>query len=220
MDSNQNLTKDSEKTNISQQEKQKKEVEVVLLGNKHFIIAETQNGLTFYDPSKKNEKLNIYGNMDLAVLKKGLTEHFENYYITPSLIDIKTDLEKKTGIQSNIEHYYGSEKNINNFLPQSIQQKMEDVKKQGYLTESHNSAFDRQIETARKTGYVQGVCECVAAIGDDHTLGKKLLTEMKVDKDMAKKFANPETYKALEKGIFAQKQDQKIEQTQEQSFKR
>ena len=72
----------------------------------------------------------------------------------------------------------------------------------------------REIETARKAGYVQGVCECVAIIVDNHTLGKKLLTEMKVTKDMAKKFATPETYKTLEKGIFAQKQDQKLEQTQ------
>jgi len=70
----------------------------------------------------------------------------------------------------------------------------------------------REIETARKTGYVQGVCECVAAVGDDHALGKKLLAEMKVTKDMAKKYANPETYKTLKQGIFAQKKDQKIEQ--------
>jgi len=73
--------------------------------------------------------------------------------------------------------------------------------------------IDRRFETVHETGYVQGVCECVAAIGDDYTLGKKLLSEMKVTKDTAKKYANPETFKALEQGIFAQKQDQKIEQT-------
>jgi len=72
----------------------------------------------------------------------------------------------------------------------------------------------REIETARKAGYVQGVCECVAVIGDDHALGKKLLTEMNVTKDMAKKFANPETFKTLEQGIFAQKQEQNLEQSQ------
>jgi hypothetical protein len=71
-----------------------------------------------------------------------------------------------------------------------------------------------EIETARKAGYVQGVCECVTAIGDDYTLGKKLLSEMNVTKDMAKKYANPETYKTLEKSIFAQKPEQKLEQTQ------
>jgi hypothetical protein len=77
---------------------------------------------------------------------------------------------------------------------------------------SSNKTLNRQLETARKTGYVQGVCECVVAIENDHVLAKKLLTEMKVDKDMAKKYARPKTYKTLEQGIFAPKQDQKLEQ--------
>ena len=72
----------------------------------------------------------------------------------------------------------------------------------------------REIETARKAGYVQGVCECVAVIGDDHALGKKLLTEMHVTKDLARKYANPEIFKTLEQGIFASKTEQKQEQTQ------
>jgi len=74
--------------------------------------------------------------------------------------------------------------------------------------------FESQLELARKAGYVQGVCECVAVVGNEQNLGKKLLNEMNVTKDMAKKFANPETYKTLEKGIFAQKPEQKLEQTQ------
>jgi len=74
------------------------------------------------------------------------------------------------------------------------------------------------IQLAKKAGYVQGVCECVAVLGDDHLLGKKLLTGMNVTRDMAKKFANPKTYKTLEQGIFAQKPEQKLEQTH--SFKR
>jgi hypothetical protein len=79
-------------------------------------------------------------------------------------------------------------------------------------TQSQN--IERQLETARKAGYVQGVCECVASVGNEQNVGKKLLSEMNVTKDMAKKFANPETYKTLEQGIFAQKQEQKLEQTQ------
>jgi len=80
---------------------------------------------------------------------------------------------------------------------------------------SHKSIEkSREIEAARKAGYVQGVCECVVAIGDDHVLGKKLLTEMNVNKDMAKKFANPETFKKLEQGIFEPKPEQIQEQTQ------
>ena len=74
--------------------------------------------------------------------------------------------------------------------------------------------FESRLELARKAGYVQGVCECVAVVGNEQNLGKKLLNEMNVTKDMAKKFANPETYKTLEKGIFAQKPEQKLEQTQ------
>jgi hypothetical protein len=76
--------------------------------------------------------------------------------------------------------------------------------------------FDNQnkIEIARKAGYIQGVSECVLALGDDYTLGKKLLTEMNVTKDLARKYANPETYKTLEQGIFASKQEQNLEQTQ------
>jgi hypothetical protein len=76
-----------------------------------------------------------------------------------------------------------------------------------------SNEMSREIETARKAGYVQGVCECVAAVGDDRALGKKLLTEMNVTKDMAKKFASPETYKTLEQGVFAQTQKQTLEQT-------
>jgi len=76
--------------------------------------------------------------------------------------------------------------------------------------------IEKQLETARKAGYVQGVCECVASIGNEQNMGKKLLTEMNVTKDMAKKFASPETYKTLEQGIFATKSEQK----QEQSIKR
>ena len=79
-------------------------------------------------------------------------------------------------------------------------------------TKNQNLTFERQLELAKKTGCIQGVCECAAAVGGEHQMGKKLLSEMHVTKDMARKFANPETYKTLEKGIFAQKQEQKVEQ--------
>jgi len=89
------------------------------------------------------------------------------------------------------------------------------------------SASERQLETAQKTGYVQGVCESVLAFNNDENrkimteatmsfLSKKLLSEMNVTKDMAHKFASPETYKALEKCVFTPKQEQKLEQTQSQ----
>jgi len=91
----------------------------------------------------------------------------------------------------------------------------------------HQLETTRQLETAQKTGYVQGVCESVLAFNNDENrkimteatmnfLSKKLLSEMNVTKDMAQKFANPETYKALEKCVFTPKQEQKLEQTQSQ----
>jgi hypothetical protein len=70
--------------------------------------------------------------------------------------------------------------------------------------------LENQLETARKAGYVQGVCECVAAVGEEKAMGKKLLTQMNVTKSMAKKYA-PEAYKALNKGFFATKQEQSKE---------
>lgn len=95
-----------------------------------------------------------------------------------------------------------------------------------YIDKTHDYSLDNinkfikqnniniSLEIAKKTGHVQGVCECVAILGDNHDLAKKMLTEMKVTKDIAKKYANPETFKILEQGIFAQKQNQKLEQTQ------
>jgi len=77
-----------------------------------------------------------------------------------------------------------------------------------------SQSFERRLEVARKAGYVQGVCECVAAVGQEQNLGKKLMADMNVTKDMAKKYAKPETYKTLEQGIFAQKQEHKLEQAQ------
>ena len=70
----------------------------------------------------------------------------------------------------------------------------------------------REMEQAKKAGYVQGVCECAALVGNQ-TMAKKLLTEMKVNKDLAKKYAGPETYKALEQGVFAPKPEHRRELT-------
>jgi hypothetical protein len=76
-----------------------------------------------------------------------------------------------------------------------------------------------EIEAAKKAGYVQGVCECVAAIGSDYALGKKLLKEMSVTKKMAKEYANPETFRALKSGIFAKRQEHKLERQQRRGHK-
>jgi hypothetical protein len=104
---------------------------------------------------------------------------------------------------------------LQNYPPEPIQTK----------TPEQSPVSDRQLETAQKTGYVQGVCESILAFNNDENkkimteatmtfLSKKLLSEMNVTKDMAQKFANPETYKALEQSVFAPKQGQQLEQTQ------
>jgi hypothetical protein len=66
----------------------------------------------------------------------------------------------------------------------------------------------RRIEEAKKAGYVQGVCECAAVLGKSGMAGK-LLAEMKVTKALAKKFASPDTYQALEQSVFAPKRNRK-----------
>jgi hypothetical protein len=92
-------------------------------------------------------------------------------------------------------------------------EEMEDDEYQKYWDNRFGDLW-KQTKAAQKAGYIHGVCECIAAIGNDHMLGKKLLTEMNLTKDMAKKYANPETFKILEQGIFASKPEQKLEQTQ------
>jgi len=90
---------------------------------------------------------------------------------------------------------------------------------------------NNELETANKTGYVQGVCESVLAFNTDENrkimsedtmsfLSKKILSEMHVTKDMAQKFANPDTYKALEQYVFTPKQEQQLEQAQSQGIGR
>ena len=60
-------------------------------------------------------------------------------------------------------------------------------------------------------GYVQGVCEAVVVIDKEYDMGKKVMAHMNVDKDMAKKYANPETFKKMDEGIFSQKNERKLE---------
>jgi len=74
-------------------------------------------------------------------------------------------------------------------------------------------AGKKDIELAKRMGYVEGVCESVVSIGKEYEMGKKVMAEMNVTKEMAMKYANPKTYKAMEEGIFSQKNEQKIEKT-------
>jgi hypothetical protein len=129
---------------------------------------------------------------------------------------LKDNVSVAKGIVNNvINHYHfpDDERYIDGYLAQQIEHHNEDIEIE------NEKQYDRQIETAQKTGYVQGVCESVLAFNNDENrkimteatmtfLSKKLLSEMNVTKDMAQKFANPETYKALEQCVFAPQQEQ------------
>jgi hypothetical protein len=177
----------------------------------------------------------ILENSTVADLYRELSDYGENYISASEYL-------KSAGIEG--EFYYNNEVHslYQNYVntPELASMHFEDKKfyqilrkqlleKQPEPTQTKTSeqspASDRQLETAQKTGYVQGVCESVLAFNNDENrkimteatmtfLSKKLLSEMNVTKDMAHKFANPETYKALEQSVFAPKQEQQLEQTQ------
>jgi hypothetical protein len=69
----------------------------------------------------------------------------------------------------------------------------------------------QDIALARKAGYVQGVCECALVVSEDKMLTKKLLSEMGITRDMAQKFANPETFKEMEQSVYARKNERSLE---------
>jgi len=137
------------------------------------------------------------------------------------LLSIESNLDfnsSKKIVENTIDHF----KTIDNYSLNQINE---------YIIQQIPEQTTRQLETAQKTGYVQGVCESVLAFNTDENrkimsedtmsfLSKKILSEMHVTKDMAQKFANPETYKALEKCVFAPAQEQQLEQTQSQGIGR
>jgi len=169
-----------------------------LLPHDEYLIHKTDNGCLNFNIIKdkisdKDYSLNIsdknrHSNVDNQNIpyEKGGTLFYKG-----SLDDLKEIVVNTIEYIDNTREY--SLDNINTFI---------------------NQNNNIQLEVAKKAGHVQGVCECVVILGDNHDLAKKLMTETGVTKDIAKKFANPETYKALEQGIFAPKQEQQLEQTQ------
>jgi hypothetical protein len=73
-------------------------------------------------------------------------------------------------------------------------------------------AYNQDIEN-KKAGYVQGVCECANIVKkEDMKLARTLLNKMGVTKEAAQKYAEPATFKELQKDIYA---PPKLEQTRE-----
>jgi hypothetical protein len=72
-----------------------------------------------------------------------------------------------------------------------------------------------ELSSTWKTGFVQGTCECANIVKEkDLKLAKKLLTEMGVTKETAHKFARPDTYKEMEKDLYAApKREQELQQS-------
>jgi hypothetical protein len=134
---------------------------------------------------------------------------------------IKGGIDNSKNIVDNIINHFFDNKKVNDDKINLYSSKIIAQQNKNFDIKTNN----RQLETAQKTGYVQGVCESVLAFNNDENrkimtevtmtfLSKKLLSEMNVTKDMAQKFASPETYKALEQSVFAPKQEQQLEQTQ------
>jgi len=184
---------------------------------KNWLKETVDDGRLLYINNKKTE----------PALRGGL-ESLQNY--------INADQSRTTRLPDGFRHSLtaGPTTDVFGFLTENVARYKETVKEKfperfrpvgerilfktgNQLTLDYNAPsqnFERQIEVARKAGYVQGVCECVAAVGQEHNLGKRLMTEMNVTKDMVKKYANPKTCKILEQGIFAPKQERKLTQTQ------
>jgi hypothetical protein len=166
-----------------------------------------ETGIMFWrEPDGTRVSINIEGNIDTAKeLVDNTIKHFDkeqdmsildiNNYFKSEILKLHQEAENKDpqSYKDQLTNEYSND--IFSLLTNSTKEKIENPQ-------------DLTVQLAKKSGYVQGVCECVAAIGDDRTLGKKLLSEMNVTKDLAKKFASPETYKTLEQGIFAPQHEQ------------
>ena len=149
--------------------------------------------------------IDINGSINTAkILVYNAIKHFDEAQDI-SMTDMSLYLESK-----NMDLLQGAEFSSLHEVDEQEQENVSQIMEPHQEAEIKNPQ-DLTVQLAKKAGYVQGVCECVAAIGDDHPLGKKLLSEMNVTKDMAKKFAEPNTFKALEQGIFAPQQN--LEQT-------
>ena len=184
--------------------------------------------IKYFNESPDNAKEYILKNCNVKDLFNYLSDH-DDYKILDAVTRLKKigiEGERLNNVITIFDNDYlrclDAEIYIKETAPIS-----EDNKSSLTETTEQSPASDRQLETAKKTGYVQGVCESVLAFNNDENrkimteatisfLSKKLLSEMNVTKDMAQKFASPETYKALEKCVFTPKQEQKLEQTQSQ----
>jgi transglutaminase/protease-like cytokinesis protein 3 len=190
------------------------QIKDITLGDAPFLIKESHERMDILD-KKTGEGCVLLGNstfdkFDKAAIRLDLTEQFKNWHgeWDISINDIVRYISKQREEEINVYMNVTQQKATIDFQLEADYIKQQQNQKAEFKSPQD---FMDTIQLAKKAGYVQGVCECVVAIGDDHTLGKKLLSEMNVTKDTAAKYANPETFKILEQGIFAPQQ--KLEQT-------
>jgi len=183
-----------------------------------------------FGKQNKQKSLFIFEEYDFKNYKNGMSNGFTNVSFYP-------DVKKDYHIDYCVSDTFYEKQKIVPIAIQRVERIIEDLDKENNINMIQVKDYldqklippvpNRQLETAQKTGYVQGVCESVLAFNTDENrkimsedtmsfLSKKILSEMHVTKDMAQKFANPETYKALEQFVFAPKQEQRLEQTQSQ----
>ncbi len=107
------------------------------------------------------------------------------YDIQKELLENKLSLKRELGLMSQ------EQREFETFKPKNA----------AFSTAGFDDGYNYDnLKEVHKIGYIQGVCESVAALGKNFDMGKKLL-------EMAKKFAHPETFKELEQGIFAPQQE-------------
>ena len=187
------------------------------LGHTNFKLIESPKRIVFYD-ERNDDGLYLRVESNHASIIKDIKSYFDEEYerkggkfnineISNYVWYNKLSYPTDNNIYSNISEIGGAYLNIpgkevtsdqtmaNTHFRNNLFVKLEKLEQPNSLS----------IEQAKKSGYVQGVCECAAVVSGDRALANKLLSEMKVTKAMAKEHASPETYRELEQSVFAPK---------------
>ena len=185
--------------------------EDIVLGNSHLKIVELPGKLAFID-EKRKDIIDLTGNLnalDVSAIKSDLVKYFNNSPLSVSTTDIGGYISE----QKRNNHKLYKDITTNHNYPGDLE-RFEKRFEKSFLNKSgsiQQSPSEKELELAKKMGYVQGVCESVVVIDKEYEIGKKVMNSMKVTKEMAQKYAKSETFKAMEEGVFSQKQEQKLE---------
>ena len=168
-------------------------------GYSNFKLIESPQGIAFYD-ERNDDGLFLRVESNHASIIKDIKSYLDEEY------------EREGGkfTINDITDYVWQNK-LSDPTDKNIYSKISEIGG-AYLNIPGREVDSFSFEQSKKSGYVQGVCECVAVVGkDDNAVADKLLKDMNVTRGMAKEYASPDTYKELEKSVFAPKRDQKRE---------